>query len=100
MQNNYFCNPQLIMVPIAQLVRASDCGSEGRRFEPGWVPKMRVVIYSHFFYFQSFTFYACIIPTLNFFLIGEWLAISIPMEIHLRVSIGLITASTHRREAA
>lgn len=24
-----------IMVAIAQLVRASDCGSEGRRFEPG-----------------------------------------------------------------
>ena len=23
------------MVVIAQLVRASDCGSEGRRFEPG-----------------------------------------------------------------
>ncbi len=23
------------MVAIAQLVRASDCGSEGRRFEPG-----------------------------------------------------------------
>ncbi len=25
----------LLMVAIAQLVRASDCGSEGRRFEPG-----------------------------------------------------------------
>jgi hypothetical protein len=25
----------LITVAIAQLVRASDCGSEGRRFEPG-----------------------------------------------------------------
>ena len=23
------------MVTVAQLVRASDCGSEGRRFEPG-----------------------------------------------------------------
>ncbi len=23
------------MVAVAQLVRASDCGSEGRRFEPG-----------------------------------------------------------------
>lgn len=30
---SYFCSP--IMVAIAQLVRASDCGSEGRRFEPG-----------------------------------------------------------------
>lgn len=30
----YFCTPQKT-VAIAQLVRASDCGSEGRRFEPG-----------------------------------------------------------------
>ncbi len=30
----YFCS-RLKMVVIAQLVRASDCGSEGRRFEPG-----------------------------------------------------------------
>ncbi len=27
------------MVDVAQLVRASDCGSEGRRFEPGLPPK-------------------------------------------------------------
>lgn len=27
------------MVVLAQLVRASDCGSEGRRFEPGIPPK-------------------------------------------------------------
>ena len=33
----YFCTPQ--MVVVAQLVRASDCGSEGRRFEPGHPPK-------------------------------------------------------------
>lgn len=26
------------MVIVAQLVRASDCGSEGRRFEPGLSP--------------------------------------------------------------
>ncbi len=26
------------MVDVAQLVRASDCGSEGRRFEPGFPP--------------------------------------------------------------
>ena len=26
------------MVVVAQLVRASDCGSEGRRFEPGHPP--------------------------------------------------------------
>ena len=29
----YFCTPNT--VAVAQLVRASDCGSEGRRFEPG-----------------------------------------------------------------
>ena len=27
------------MVAIAQLVRASDCGSEGRGFEPHWLPQ-------------------------------------------------------------
>ena len=27
------------MVAIAQLVRASDCDSEGRGFEPHWLPK-------------------------------------------------------------
>ena len=29
------------MVAIAQLVRASDCGSEGRGFEPHWLPEAR-----------------------------------------------------------
>ena len=29
------------MVVVAQLVRASDCGSEGRRFEPGLPPKTK-----------------------------------------------------------
>lgn len=28
------------MVDVAQLVRASDCGSEGRRFESGHPPKL------------------------------------------------------------
>src|SRR6187549_4031786 len=28
-------------VVIAQLVRASDCGSEGRGFEPHWLPEMK-----------------------------------------------------------
>ncbi len=27
------------MVDVAQYVRASDCGSEGRRFEPGLPPE-------------------------------------------------------------
>ena len=35
----YFCSAlskdEVNVVVIAQLVRASDCGSEGRRFEPG-----------------------------------------------------------------
>ena len=30
--------PQINMVVVAQLVRASDCGSEGRRFEPDHPP--------------------------------------------------------------
>ena len=30
--------PQNYMVVIAQLVRASDCGSEGRGFEPRFSP--------------------------------------------------------------
>ena len=34
----YFCSRPK-MVAIAQLVRASDCGSEGRGFEPHWLPK-------------------------------------------------------------
>jgi hypothetical protein len=29
----------LKMVDVAQLVRALDCGSRGRRFEPGLPPK-------------------------------------------------------------
>ena len=33
----YFCHPQ--MVVVAQLVRASDCDSEGRGFEPHHPPK-------------------------------------------------------------
>ena len=32
---------QLNMVPIVQLVRASDCGSECRGFESHWAPKKR-----------------------------------------------------------
>lgn len=33
----YFCPSQ--MVAIAQLVRALDCGSKGRGFEPHWLPQ-------------------------------------------------------------
>ena len=31
------------MVVVAQLVRASDCGSEGRRFETGHPPRNRPI---------------------------------------------------------
>ncbi len=33
----YLCIPN--MVDVAQSVRASDCGSEGRRFEPALPPE-------------------------------------------------------------
>ena len=29
------------MVPVVQLVRMSDCGSEGRRFEPVQAPRVK-----------------------------------------------------------
>ena len=37
----YFCTPK--MVAVAQLVRASDCDSEGRGFEPHHPPKFNQV---------------------------------------------------------
>ena len=42
LQNKNICvslHSQLNMVPIVQLVRASDCGSECRGFESHWAPK-------------------------------------------------------------
>ena len=42
------------MVGIAQLVRASDCGSEGRGFEPHWLPEART--WSGLF-FSPYSFY-------------------------------------------
>ncbi len=42
--------PPVKTVAIAQLVRASDCDSEGRGFEPHWLPKTRK---------SSGFFYAC-----------------------------------------
>jgi hypothetical protein len=42
-RNWYFCirsaKKAEAMVDVAQLVRASDCGSEGRRFEPDLPPE-------------------------------------------------------------
>jgi hypothetical protein len=37
------------MVAIAQLVRASDCGSEGRGFEPHWLPQKKLLHVGSFF---------------------------------------------------
>ena len=38
-ENAYLCTRKTDMVPIVQLVRASDCGSECRRFESVWAPQ-------------------------------------------------------------
>ncbi len=38
----YLCKRKSKMVDVAQSVRASDCGSEGRRFEPDLPPFKRV----------------------------------------------------------
>lgn len=38
------------MVDVAQLVRVPDCGSEGRRFDPGLPPKKNSDNLSGFFY--------------------------------------------------
>ena len=48
------------MVVVAQLVRAPDCGSGGRRFEPGLPPKSRInvgIFVFHLFAFESFQFH-------------------------------------------
>lgn len=37
------------MVAVAQLVRASDCGPEGRRFDPGQ-PPFETILYTVWFY--------------------------------------------------
>ena len=37
-ENDYFCNAFFNMVDVAQLVRALDCGSKGRGFEPHLPP--------------------------------------------------------------
>ena len=41
------------MVPIVQLVRASDCGSECRGFESHWAPEEEVERLPLFFYFAQ-----------------------------------------------
>ena len=39
----YLCTRKTNMVPVVQLVRASDCGSECRRFESVRAPKKKVL---------------------------------------------------------
>ncbi len=39
------------MVVVAQLVRAPDCGSGGRRFEPGLPPKTKLLYTERLFLF-------------------------------------------------
>ena len=41
------------MVVVAQLVRALDCGSRGRRFETGLPPKKKVAFVQPFFITKS-----------------------------------------------
>ena len=41
------------MVVVAQLVRALDCGSRGRRFETGLPPKKRLHCATFFYYQES-----------------------------------------------
>ncbi len=45
------------MVPIVQLVRASDCGSECRRFESDWAPFLKTlqVFEGSFLFFTVFS---------------------------------------------
>ena len=50
----YFCG-RIKMVVIAQLVRASDCGSEGRGFEPHWPPEIKPSKREGFFIFRLST---------------------------------------------
>ena len=45
---------QMNMVPIVQLVRASDCGSECRRFESDWAPFQKSL---KFLNFRDFSFF-------------------------------------------
>ena len=42
------------MVVVAQLVRALDCGSRGRRFETGLPPHKKVALCNLFYFKESF----------------------------------------------
>ena len=49
-----YLHPYLYMVDVAQLVRASVCGAEGRRFEPGHPPKKKSYRDVRLFFMQTF----------------------------------------------
>jgi hypothetical protein len=56
LREDFFQTDFIIFAPhtvvVAQLVRASDCGSEGRRFEPGHPPKASFM--EAFFFLEVF----------------------------------------------
>ena len=47
---------RFIMVAVAQLVRASDCGPEGRRFDPGQPPTKNTFLLECVFYLYIICF--------------------------------------------
>jgi hypothetical protein len=48
---HFICSPNFYMEDVAQLVRALDCGSRGRGFEPHLPPfKRKALIYQGFFF--------------------------------------------------
>ncbi len=59
-----FATPKvaIYMVVVAQLVRALDCGSRGRRFETGLPPKLKASLYTgRLFLYYKVTFYLPVI---------------------------------------
>lgn len=49
-KNYLYLQREKQMVDVAQLVRVSDCGSEGRGFDPRLPPRKVSILYSPFFY--------------------------------------------------
>ena len=48
---------RFIMVAVAQLVRASDCGPEGRRFDPGQPPTKKHIPFGMCFFIYLLSSY-------------------------------------------
>ena len=53
------------MVVVAQLVRALDCGSRGRRFETGLPPQTRSLVITNKAFFLSTILLFPYLPTLS-----------------------------------